>query len=117
MKPNNVILNKGVEFALDIISLYKYLSAEKREYIISKQILQSGTSIGANAKEATMAQSKRDFIAKLSISLKEAGETEYWLVLLYKSNYIEQMQFDNYYKKNDELIRIITAILKTARNG
>ena len=117
MKPNNVILDKSMEFAIGIISLYKYLCAEKHEYVLSKQLLRSGTSIGANAKEASMAQSKRDFMAKLSISLKEAAETEYWLVLLYRSSYINQVQYDNYYNKNDELIRIITAILKTARNN
>ena len=81
MKPN-LILEKSMELALSIVDLYKYLCAEKREFVISKQLLRSGTSVGANAKEASLAQSKRDFVAKLSISLKEAGETEYWLELL-----------------------------------
>ena len=116
MKPN-LILEKSMELALSIVDLYKYLCAEKREFVISKQLLRSGTSVGANAKEASLAQSKRDFVAKLSISLKEAGETEYWLELLYKSNYITKTQFDNYYNINADILRIITAILKTARNN
>lgn len=116
MKPN-LILEKSMELALSIVDLYKYLCAEKREFVISKQLLRSGTSVGANAKEASLAQSKRDFVTKLSISLKEAGETEYWLELLYKSNYITKTQFDNYYNINADILRIITAILKTARNN
>ncbi|MBE6335843.1 MAG: four helix bundle protein [Lentimicrobiaceae bacterium] len=115
MRPN-IILDKSKEYALSIIDLYKYL-INKREYVLSKQILRSGTSIGANAKEASLAQSKRDFIAKLSISLKEAGETEYWLELLYKSDYINRNQFENYYNANEEIIRIITTILKTAKKN
>ena len=117
MKPNNIILDKSKEFALSIISLYKYLCTVKKEYIISKQLLRSGTSIGANAKEASLAQSKRDFIAKLSISLKEAGETEYWIELLHKSDYIDKNIFDNYFVMIDEIIRIITTILKTAKKN
>ena len=75
---------------MSIIELYKYIYTEKKELVISKQILSSATSIGANAKEASLSQSKRDFIAKLSISLKEAGETEYWLELLYDSKFIDE---------------------------
>ena len=76
-----------------------------------------GTSIGANAKESSFAQSKADFIAKLFISLKEAGETEYWLELLYESGYIDKERFDVLYSKNKELIRIITSIIKTTKNN
>ncbi len=90
MKPNNIILDKSKLFALSIIKLHKYLCTEKKELVISKQILRSATSIGANAKEASLSQSKKDFIAKLSISLKEAGETEYWLELLYDSKFIDE---------------------------
>lgn len=117
MKPNNIILDKSKLFALSIIELYKYLCTEKREFVLSKQILRSGTSIGANAKEASLSQSKKDFIAKLSISLKEAGETEYWLELLYDANFINETKYNFLYNMNKEIIRIITSILKTARNN
>ena len=118
MKPSNsIILNKSKEFALNIIELYKYLCKEKKEFIISKQILRCGTSIGANTSEAYYAQSKRDFIARLSISLKEAGETKYWIELLYKSNFINKTKFDDYYDKINELIRILTSIIKTSKNN
>lgn len=84
--------------------------------MLSKQVLRSGTSIGANAKEGSMAQSKADFAAKLSIALKEAGETEYWLELLHESDYLEKAAFNSIYEDNKELIKILTSILKTSRN-
>ena len=116
MEPtNSIILNKSKDFALSIIDLYKHLCKEKKEFIISKQVLRCGTSIGANAAEAYYAQSKRDFIAKLSISLKEAGETKYWLELLYKSHYISKTDFVTYYNKNNELIKILISIIKTTK--
>lgn len=113
---DNLILVKSKAFALRIIRLYKYLCEEKKEFVLSKQVLRSGTSIGANAKEASVAQSKKDFEAKLSIALKEAAETEYWLELLYESDYIEKVSFDSIYADNKELIRIITSILKSSRS-
>ncbi|MBQ5884387.1 MAG: four helix bundle protein, partial [Clostridia bacterium] len=88
----NIIVEKSKAFALRIIKLYKYLDTNHRIGVISKQILKSGTSIGANVKEAIRAQSKPDFYAKLNISLKEASETEYWLELLYESEYITKEQ-------------------------
>ena len=87
MKGNNVIVDKSKKFALRIVKAYKYL-ADKNEYVLSKQMLRSGTSIGANVKEAIRAQSKPDFIAKMSIALKEASETEYWIELLTESEYL-----------------------------
>lgn len=90
MEKENVIVEKSKSFALRIIRLYRYLCGEKNEYILSKQLLRSGTSIGANVKEAIRGQSKADFYAKMNISLKEASETEYWLELLYESGYIEK---------------------------
>lgn len=90
MKKENVIVEKSKSFALRIIRLYLYLCSEKNEYILSKQLLRSGTSIGANVKEAIRGQSKADFYAKMNISLKEASETEYWLELLHESGYIEK---------------------------
>ena len=113
---DNLILVKSKAFALRIIRLYKYLCEEKKEFVLSKQVLRSGTSIGANAKEASMAQSKKDFEAKMSIALKEAGETEYWLELLHESDYIEEKSFESIYADNKELIRIITSILKSSRS-
>ena len=90
MGKENVIVEKSKSFALRIIRLYRYLCGEKNEYILSKQLLRSGTSIGANVKEAIRGQSKADFYAKMNISPKEASETEYWLELLYESGYIEE---------------------------
>ncbi len=112
---DNVILLKSKAFALRIIKLYKYLTDERKEFVLSKQILRSGTSIGANAKEASVAQSKKDFEAKLSIALKEAGETEYWLELLHESDYMDMNAFNSIYSDNKELIRILTSILKSSR--
>ena len=118
MKKNdeNIILVKSKSFALRIIKLYKYLCDDKKEFILSKQVLRSGTSIGANVKEGSLAQSKADFAAKLSIALKEAGETEYWIELLHESDYIEENAFTSIYTDNKELIKILTSILKTTRN-
>lgn len=108
----NIIVEKSKSFALRIIKLYKYLDANHKIGVISTQILKSGTSIGANVKEAIRAQSKADFYAKLSISLKEASETEYWLELLYESGYITKEQFDSIYADCQELLKILTAIIK-----
>ena len=94
---NNPIVDKSKKFALRIIKLYKYLITEKREYVLSKQILRCGTSIGANVKEAIRGQSKADFYAKMNIALKEASETEYWLELLHESDYIEFSHFQSIY--------------------
>ena len=113
---DNLILAKSKAFALRIIRLYKHLCDEKKEFVLSKQVLRSGTSIGANAKEASMAQSKKYFEAKLFVSLKEAAETEYWLELLHESDYIDDKSFESIYADNKELIRILTSILKTSRD-
>ena len=113
-KNESIIAVRAYAFALNIIRLYKSLVAE-REYVLSKQILRSGTSIGANANEAISAQSKRDFVHKLSISLKEARETLYWLRLLKDSAYIKEEEFRNLYIACDELIRILTKIILTTK--
>ena len=114
MKDNNVILEKSKAFAVRIIKLYKYLCDEKKEFTLSKQLLRSGTSIGANVKEAIRGQSKPDFIAKMSIALKEASETEYWLELLYETEYLDKIQFDSIYADNQELIKILMSIVKSS---
>ena len=89
------MLNDSKAFALRIIRLYNYLKEEKQVYVLSKQVLRSGTSIGANIRESVNAQSRMDFINKLNIALKEANETEYWLELLHESEYLDKMQFES----------------------
>ena len=114
MSDENIILNKSFEFALEIIELYKMLRSNK-EYVISKQLLRSGTSIGANVEEATAAQTKKDFITKMAIASKEARETRYWLRLLDKSKLIDY-DYNKYIKSINEIIKILTAIVKTAQS-
>ena len=114
MKDYNPIRDKSKEFALRIIKLYKYLtiSAETKEFVLSKQVLRSGTSVGANIKEALRAQTTADFRAKMNIALKEASETEYWLELLHESDYIDDLSFDSIINDNIEVIKILTSIVK-----
>jgi four helix bundle protein len=111
MKKDNIIREKSFDFALKIIALYKILT-EGKEYILSKQLLRSGTSIGANVEESTAAQSANDFIHKLSIASKEARETKYWLMLLQKSQLFDY-DYSIYLKEIDEIINILTSIIKT----
>ncbi len=112
----NIVKEKSFEFAIEIVELYKELSVEKREYVMSRQLLKSGTSIGANIREAEFAQSKLDFISKMSISLKEANETEYWLELLNKTGYLDTVKFDLIHLKSNELIKLLASIVKTSKN-
>ncbi len=109
----NIILSKTYNFALRIIELYKYLSKEEKEYTISKQILRSGTSVGANSEEAAGSISKKDFRAKFFIAYKEARETHYWIRLLRDSNYIDKKLAGSLLSDLDEILKIIGAILKT----
>ena len=95
MKDKNVLLEKTMNFAVRIVNLYKYLANDKKEYVLSKQVLRSGTSIGTNAREAMSGQSRRNFISKLSISLKEAAETKYWLELLERTDYIRREEYES----------------------
>lgn len=111
----NVIAEKSKAFALRVIKLYQYLCDKKKEYVISKQILRSGTSIGANVKEAICGQSKADFYAKMYIAYKEANETEYWLELLFESGYIEKAAFDSIYADCKEVIKLLASITKTQK--
>ncbi len=113
MKDENIIVDKSKKFALRIINLYKYLVDEKKEYVLSKQVLKSGTSIGANVKEAIRGQSKADFYAKMNIALKETSETEYWLELLYESEFINKDAFESIYFDCKEILKILIAITKT----
>ena len=110
------LLDKSLKFAVRIVKLYQYLVNEKKESIISKQIIRSGTSIGANANEAAYGVSPADFISKMQIALKETAETEYWLRLLVLSGYIEQVYGDPIISDCLEIKRILIASLKTARS-
>ena len=109
MKADNQILIESKSFAIRIIRLYKYLSDMQKEFVLSKQILRSGTSIGANISESVFAQSRMDFVSKMSISLKEASETKYWLDLLYETEYISQEQYDSV---SDDLGKITGTLVK-----
>ena len=97
------------------VNLYKWLCENKKEYTLSKQLLRSGTSIGANIKEGLAAQSKKDFIAKYSIALKEASEAEYWIELLEASKYIDDKQKDSLISDLTEIMKLLTASVKTAK--
>lgn len=114
MKKHNVIQEKSFQFALDIIDLYKSLTHNK-EYILSKQLLRSGTSIGANIEEAIAGFSKKDFTAKMSIASKEARETRYWLKLYHASKLVD-LDYSSYLKEIEEIINILTAIVKTSQD-
>ena len=113
---DNIIQQKSYSFALRMINAYKYLTLEQREFVLSKQVLRSGTSIGALVKEAEHAQSLADFIHKMNIALKEANETEYWLMLLKDSDYIDEKTFSSIHKDCDELIRLLVSIVKSLKN-
>ena len=115
MKENNVLKEKSFSFALRIVKCYQYLQTEKQEYILSKQLLRSGTSIGANIREAEQAQSRIDFIHKLSIALKETNETEYWLELLNQSNYLDKNLFNSIHADCRELLKLLISIIKTSK--
>lgn len=111
----NVILDLSFAFAVRIVNLSRHLSGEKKEYVLSRQVLRSGTSIGANVKEAIVAQSRKDFIAKLNISLKEANETEYWLQLLHATGLLDDV--DSILEDNRVIIRVLTSIIKSTNNN
>ncbi|CAA6814626.1 MAG: TIGR02436 family protein [uncultured Campylobacterales bacterium] len=110
----NVIKNKSFEFALEIIKIFKFLQS-KNEFVLSKQILRSGTSIGAMIRESQHAESKADFIHKMAIAQKEANETEYWLELLFKSDYINDNTFSDMKLKIEEIKKIISSIIITTK--
>jgi len=106
---------KSFAFALRVVKLSKYLQNEKREYVLSKQVLRSGTAIGALVREAEHAQSKADFINKMSIALKEANETDYWLELLFQSGEISQESFESIKPDIQELLKLLVSIVKTSK--
>ena len=117
MKKENVVINKSYAFALRIVKLYKYLVYEKKEYVLSKQLLRSGTSIGALIKEGEHAQSKADFLNKMNVALKEANETQYWIELLRDSSYLSSEESLSIYDNADELIRLLASIVKSTKQS
>ena len=114
---DNILLDKSFIFAVRIVKLYKYLCSKKKEYVLSKQLLRSGTSIGANINEAQDAQSKNDFISKLSISLKEARETKYWIELLRETDYLTDKEANNILEDLIGVIKLLVSIIKTTKEN
>ena len=114
---DNAIKIKTYSFAIRIIKAYKFLSSEQKEFVLSKQMLRSGTAVGALVRESEHAESKADFIHKMSISLKEANETEYWLLLLHDADYLEKKSFESIVSDCQELIKILISIIKTAKTN
>jgi four helix bundle protein len=113
---DNIVKDKSKAFAIRIVRLYQYLLKHHKEYTLSKQLLRSGTSVGANVKEALRGQSRADFISKMNIALKEISETEYWLEILHETGYINKTQFISIYKDCQELLKILYSIIKTSKN-
>ena len=111
----NTITHKSFRFAVRIVKLCKYLQAEKKEYTLTTQLLRSGTSIGANVSESQQAQSRADFISKLNIALKEASETEYWLQLLYETDYLNETEFASIMLDCSEVKSLLVAIVKSSK--
>jgi four helix bundle protein len=112
---DNVIKNKSFNFALRVVKLYQFLNQEKKEYVLSKQLLRSGTAIGALVREAEQAESKLDFIHKLAIAQKEVNETDYWLDLLFQSEYLNETQFQSLKKDIIEINKILASIIITTK--
>ena len=117
MEKKNAIKEKSFQFALSIIRLYKFLIEEKKEFVLSKQLLRSGTSIGANIREANNAESKGDFIHKMGIAQKECDETLYWIELLTDSGILKVQDTESIYDKANELLKIIRSIILTAKHN
>ena len=113
----NVIVKKSYAFAIRIIRLYQFLSQEKKEYILSKQLLRCGTAIGAMVKESEHAQSKADFLNKMNVALKEANETAYWLMLLKDTDYITIKQFESIHPDCSEILKLLASIVKSTKES
>jgi four helix bundle protein len=116
MSQDSVLKRKSFSFSVRIVRLCKYLSGQHREYILSRQLLRSGTAIGALIREAEFAESRKDFVHKLTIALKEANETEYWLQLIYATDYINKQMYDSIYEDIIELIRMLVSSIKTIKS-
>ena len=113
----NVVKNKSFEYAIEVVKVYKIITSEQKEFVLSKQFLRSGTAIGALIRESEHAESKKDFIHKLSIALKEANETEYWILLLKEAEYLSAVNADKLLNGVIELIKLLISIIKTSKNS
>ena len=116
---DNIVLDRSLEFAVRVVKLYRYLCEEKKEYVLSKQLLRSGTSIGANINEAQAGQSKADFIAKMAIASKEARESKYWINLLIKTDYLNKhdVHVQTLVNEIDEIVKLLTSIVKSSQGN
>ena len=112
---DSIVAAKSFQFAVRIVNLHRFLNTEKKEYVLSKQLLRSGTSIGANIREALQAQGKRDFLSKLNIALKEANEALYWIELLHATDYLDDTQRESIHSDCNEIISILVSIVKTTK--
>ena len=117
MSRDSILRKKSFDFAVRIINLYKYLKKRHGEYIISQQVMRAGTSIGALIREAEFAESRKDFMHKLHIGLKEANESIYWIELLYATEYIDKVMFESMHKDSLELLRMLVSSIKTIKGG
>ena len=117
MATQSIVGEKSLAFGKRIAKCYRYLRDKKKETVMSKQLLRSGTSIGANVREGLYAQSRKDFISKLNIALKEAGETDYWLDVIHSADYLTDEEYESLKSDNDELLRLLTSIIKTTKGN
>ncbi len=117
MVRENILKSKSYAFALRVVKLYRYLTAQHKEYVLSKQVLRSGTAVGALVAEAEFGQSKADFISKLSIALKEANETLYWLSLLRDAGYMNEVMFESIRVDSEEIVKLLVSSIKTAKKN
>ncbi len=115
MRKESIVYEKAFNFAVRIVKMYKYLCDGKKEFILSKQLVRSGTSIGANIAEGLEGQSKKDFVSKLNIALKEAVESRYWIDLLKETEYLTEEQYNSIYNDILEIIKMLTSIIKTSK--
>lgn len=116
MARESIVGEKSLAFGKRIAKCYRYLNDKKKETVMSKQLLRSGTSVGANIREGLYAQSRKDFISKLNIALKEAGETDYWLDIIHSAEYFTDEEYQSLKDDNDELLRLLTSIIKTTKD-
>lgn len=114
---NNILKDKSYAFAIRVVHLYKHLTGSQREFVLSKQVLRSGTSVGALIREAEFAQSKKDFISKMSIALKEANETSYWIDLLKDTSFLTSEEYDSLNLEIKELIKMLVSTVKTTKQN
>ena len=113
----NVVKEKSFAFAVRVVNLHRFLADERKEFVLSKQLMRAGTAIGASVREATQAESKLDFIHKMAIALKEANETEYWILLLRETKYLTPKESDSILNDIVELLKLLTSIIKSTKRG